>query len=807
MEKANPPVDSPGRRSRIQSVFPYLFFFVLALAIALFLRLRFHVPLFTIRNHSFRPEIGPLLLLAVVVFALLVGIRALTASIWKRNGRLSYPEALALDLPTYAPLAFLLLAPLALTHYLTRVDLLERLGLFAIAVALAVLYLKVIRHTRARPAEKSRMGQVVDRFLAWPLRRRIVVLALVSLFLTNAGTLFITSQGIAFGGDEPHYLLMSHSLLQDGDLDLANNYRDSDYGAFMPPQVQFHPHAVPGKKEGSLYSFHSPGIAFLLLPFYALGLALGKGALVFLVRFAMSLMGAIFGMQIYLYSRKAWERERLALGLWALVTFTTPVFFYSNHVYPEIVVAALGLLAFRRLRFVSVIRTRDLAWIGLLLASFTWFHALKYFFIQAPLFAFVAWTVFKKGDAQKRFRQWASFLVPAGLCFALYFYFQHSMYGSFNPTSVSWQGAMDGQQTLGFLKHIWSGIPFHFRWETLAGYFLDQRDGLLLYAPIYAFAFLGAAAMWRAKCKDAAWLLAIAAPYILASAFLTQRTGHAPQARPLVAVIWVLAIFVGGFIAEKGKHVYRLFFAGAIGFSLFATWLLCRIPLALYQETTFGTTERAGSLFLTLSNLHLYLPNLLPSFIKIEAGRWPPNIIWIAALLLFVAVYLLIRGRDIRPSFPIHLLAVSLLLAVFFVMYVLFPRPVLVSPQAVDMPTGETWTFYSLSRVARMGEPAVFALLQDDRDFHFYFTTQNPLEQLEVLFGSLHGDYVLRLLTADVQAFALKTRREVLRRTLEWPPAYRWKGLSLYHVSLHLENKSDVRTAVTPYVFVLRPGR
>jgi hypothetical protein len=504
--------------------------------------------------------------------------------------------------------------------------------------------------------------------------------------------------------------------------------------------------------------------------------------------------------------REAWGRERLALGLWAWVTFTVPIFFYANHIYPEIAVAALGLFIFRRLRISRGGAARELSLLGFLLASFIWFHALKYFFIQGPLFCFALWSIWKNVEADQRLRRLAAFFVPAGLCFAAYFYFQYAIYGSFNPTSVSWQGAMDGRQTMSFLKNIFSGIPFKYRWETLAGYFLDQRDGLLLYAPMYAFAFLGAGAMLRSKFKDSVWLLFIAVPYILASAFLTQRSGHAPQARPLVAVIWVLAIFIAGFSAEKGKHVYRYFFFAAIGVSFLVTWLLCRTPLALYQETTFGTTERAGNLFVSLSNMHFYLPDLLPSFIKIEASSRTQNVMWIMALLLFIAVYFCLRRRDIRLSFGGHALLASMLLAGFFFMAVLFPRPVLVSPRTAALPSGEEWTFYSLSLMSRMGEPANFALLQDDRDYHFYFTTRDPLDRLEVVFGSLHGDYVFRLLTADEQAFALKTRREMMSRTIQSPPAYRWKGMNLYRISIRLEKKSAVRTAVTPYVFVLRPG-
>jgi hypothetical protein len=272
-------------------------------------------------------------------------------------------------------------------------------------------------------------------------------------------------------------------------------------------------------------------------------------------------------------------------------------------------------------------------------------------------------------------------------------------------------------------------------------------------------------------------------------------------------VIWVLAIFLGAFLADGGKRFYRYLFNGAIGFSLLVTWLLLRNPYALYQETTMGATDRAGSLFVILSNLHTYLPNILPSFLKIEPNAWAPNALWIAAVLLFVAAFLLLRDRDIRLSFYGHAAAAALLIVGFFMMYVLYPRPVLVSPRTAALSASESWTFYSLSRVARMGEPGKFAILEDDRDYNFYFTTQKPLDKLEVEFGSPDGDYSLRLVLADAPAFAVTTRREVMTRTIDTPPAYPWKGRSLYRLSIRLDKKSDVRTAVTPYMFVLRPGR
>ncbi len=38
-------------------------------------------------------------------------------------------------------------------------------------------------------------------------------------------------------GDEPHYLLTTHSILKDKDIDLKNNYDNKDYLRFYPTDL------------------------------------------------------------------------------------------------------------------------------------------------------------------------------------------------------------------------------------------------------------------------------------------------------------------------------------------------------------------------------------------------------------------------------------------------------------------------------------------------------------------------------------------------------------------------------------------
>lgn len=100
-------------------------------------------------------------------------------------------------------------------------------------------------------------------------------------------------------GDEPHYLLITKSLIQDGDINLRNNYQNKDYLEFYPGPLNVH--AFPGKKGREyLYSQHFPGLSVLLLPFFILGEKMGL--LVFMTRFPISVLTALLGALFFLFA-------------------------------------------------------------------------------------------------------------------------------------------------------------------------------------------------------------------------------------------------------------------------------------------------------------------------------------------------------------------------------------------------------------------------------------------------------------------------------------------------------------------------
>ena len=74
-----------------------------------------------------------------------------------------------------------------------------------------------------------------------------------------------------------------------------------------------------------------------MAPFYWLSQQAKEGfARTFILKISLAIWAALLGLQFYLLARDLWPREGLALGLWALYAFSTPVLFYAIHLYPEI---------------------------------------------------------------------------------------------------------------------------------------------------------------------------------------------------------------------------------------------------------------------------------------------------------------------------------------------------------------------------------------------------------------------------------------------------------------------------------------
>ena len=85
------------------------------------------------------------------------------------------------------------------------------------------------------------------------------------------------------GGDEPHYLVITQSLLKDGDLQIENNYAARDYAAYFGGDIR--PDYLVRGRDGQIYSIHAPGVSAVVLPTFALlGFRGAQATMVLLLR-------------------------------------------------------------------------------------------------------------------------------------------------------------------------------------------------------------------------------------------------------------------------------------------------------------------------------------------------------------------------------------------------------------------------------------------------------------------------------------------------------------------------------------------
>src|SRR5918992_6171936 len=88
------------------------------------------------------------------------------------------------------------------------------------------------------------------------------------LFGVYAATLGLGAFGDSdYGGDEPHYLLAAESLVEDGDVDVKNQYAARAYADFYPYDLDRHGEET----QGRLNEPHGLGFPSLIAPAYALG--------------------------------------------------------------------------------------------------------------------------------------------------------------------------------------------------------------------------------------------------------------------------------------------------------------------------------------------------------------------------------------------------------------------------------------------------------------------------------------------------------------------------------------------------------
>jgi len=285
-------------------------------------------------------------------------------------------------------------------------------------------------------------------------------------FAIACAVYFLAASGVLFTpypitGDEPHYLLITKSLVSDGDVNLWNNYQNKDYLEFYPGRLDSH--TKTGRRGSKFqYSRHMPGFSALLLPAYVVGTRIGKasasvlskpmserGVLILAIRLFLCVLAAALSGMFYLVMEILLKNRNVSLISWGLFSFTTPLLFYSFQIYPEVVAALIAISVV----YILMIHTNwspfRLVLAGVGLGILPWL-GLKNMVISAGCGLLFMFSFLRQ---KQKIKNYFYLALPIFLSAVFFLFFLWSLYGKLSPVVVYKGTTVDGSVTFNAFYH------------------------------------------------------------------------------------------------------------------------------------------------------------------------------------------------------------------------------------------------------------------------------------------------------------------------------------------------------------------
>jgi hypothetical protein len=427
----------------------------------------------------------------------------------------------------------------------------------------------------ARSAEAAQPRRPTTRFSDPERAPWIAAIVVAALSLVA----FSQVRAVVPGGDEPHYLVATQSLIADRDLKVENNYAAGSYLDYFAGRLQ--PHFLRRSTAGEIYSIHSPGVSVIVLPAFALAGYPGAVATVILI----SALTAALTWSV------AFRVSQSAAAAWAgtmAVFATAPFLFHTFTIYPDAIGALPVMLAIWLL-----VRLADgddcgqptLAGVGAALAVLPWLHT------RLAILAVMLGVAVLALLARQRIRptRMAAFLAAPAVAAAAWLSYFWIIWGTPNPA------APYGPDTGSSLSYIARG---------LSGLIFDQQHGVLGTAPVYAVAVIGVWPLLRARRSVALTMVAVAVIYTLAVSTYAMWWGGTsaparfvaallPMASLLIAAAWasypqmrmavllLLVVSIAIVIPRVTEEAGRLVFNSRNAFDPTIEWLSRHVDLSL----------------------------------------------------------------------------------------------------------------------------------------------------------------------------------------------------------------------------------
>ncbi len=320
-------------------------------------------------------------------------------------------------------------------------------------------------------------------------------------------------------GDEPHYLVIAQSLLNDGDLRIENNHQRREYLSYVEGTLK--PDFIQRGEDGQIYSIHAPGTAAVVAPGFA---AAGYPGAVFTVVVLAALGMGLVWQAAFLVSGSA----QAAWVGWLAATTAAPVALHGFAIFPDPLGATAALVGVLALVTLDVAPSPLAPWrvvgTGAALALLPWLHT-RFAVVAGALGLALALRLKARSGG---WRDVARLLAVPAVSAAGWFAYFWLIYGTPNPA------APYGRRPEGGLSFISSG---------LTGLLTDQQFGVGPNAPVLLAAVVAFVPLARRRPRLAGELLLTVLPYlVVAASYPMWWGGNSAPSRFAVVVLPLLAV-------------------------------------------------------------------------------------------------------------------------------------------------------------------------------------------------------------------------------------------------------------------------
>jgi hypothetical protein len=449
----------------------------------------------------------------------------------------------------------------------------------------------------------------------------VAVLAILILFLAVRG-----HNPQPYSGDEPHYLLVTTSLMLDGDVDVKNDYVTGRY-------LRYYPYPVVAHVNGSIFTLDSPhwypthgiGLSALLVP--AVIADDVEDAKVTMVVLAVLVL-----LLAFLWVRRFTSEVLLAAVAVGALGFSPFFLGLQSRIFPDLATAAL-LLGSLLILEMPERRPWHLLLLGVLVGLSPWFHfknALAFGTVAAITLAQVA----RRTEGAERVRRLLLVSVPVFASAIGYELVVRSLYGSWVPTHAF----PPGNEAFALSEA-----------RGLAAASFDSARGLLTNNPALLLILAGLP-LWVRRWRDPFLRLAlVTGPTILVQAtFNDWSGGYSPAGRYTLQFVPALVPAIALLLYEAPRAFRAL--AGALlalHWALAATFVWLRPPWGYvgFRSPFFAAIDQ---------RLGPALDRLMPTFdarAGLVRGEWQLAAWIVAAGMLFAyGVNLCFRDQRTRAE-------------------------------------------------------------------------------------------------------------------------------------------------------------